>query len=200
MGDKNSGERREGEREVETVGKKRGREEITEENVQIAYINVNRSTVTIQTVLETRRYHIVIAAELWIYKRKNIPPATVSHPKYMIINHIHHNTYLVCYARKDINVTAKVNHYIAQISIRTEEDPLRITAIYLPPDMEIRTYIENVRTIFKTHSPIIVGDFNAHNEAWSLMGQKNNTKGNTLNDILEEEAYDCKNPKTITRQ
>ena len=99
-------------------------------------------------------------------------------------------------------MTAKVNHYIAQISIRTtnEADPLKITAIYLPLDIETRTYTENIRTIFKTHSPLVLGDSNAHNQDWSLTGQKNNTKGNILKDILEEEAYICKNPKTITRQ
>ena len=198
----NKAERGEGVREADVGSKARRESKDMEGDIQIAYINVNRSTVTIQTVLETRRYHVVIAAEPWIYKRKNIPPATVSHPKYTIISHVHHDSYLVCYARKDINATAKVNHHIAQISIRTtnEEDPLRITAIYLPPDMETRKYTENIRTIFKTHSPLILGDFNAHNEDWSLTGQKNNTKGNVLKDISEEEAYVCRNPKTITRQ
>ena len=63
MRDKNSGKRREGRRKAESVGKKIGGKKTIEENIQIAYININRSTVTIQTVLEMRRYHVVIAAE-----------------------------------------------------------------------------------------------------------------------------------------
>ena len=117
-------------------------------------------------MLETRRYHIVIATEPWIYRRKNIPLATVSHPKYMIINHIHYNTYLVCYIKKDINVTVNVNYYIVQIAVRTtnKEDLIKVTAVYLPPDMETKMYIEKVQATFRTHSPIILEAFNAHND------------------------------------
>ena len=186
-------------REREKEGNRRKEEE---GEVEIAYINVNRSTVTIQTVLETSTSHIIIAAEPWIYRRKGIPPATVSHPKYTIINHIHHDTYLVCYARKDINATANVNRYIAHISVETKDraNPVKATAVYLPPDMETTTYTREIQKVFKPHINTVLGDFNAHNEAWSIQGQKNNAKGNALRELTNEKTFTCMNPHTITRQ
>ena len=112
--------------------------------IEVTYINVNRSTVMIQIVLKTRRYYMGIAAEPWIYRRKEIPPATVSHPKYSITNHIYHDIYLVCYARKDISITANMDTYKAEISIKTEEDLIRIIAIYLPPNVETDKYRKEV--------------------------------------------------------
>ena len=202
---------KEGGREKEGKGKVQGRGEDreereerplrdTEERIRIGYFNTNRCSDYTAAVLESaqKTFHIVFVAEPYVDSRKvRANAGTISHPSYENRTAIKRETKIIVYVRKDINARIETRKYHINVEVDIEDSTKRVTGVYFPPgldDESIQTYLEGNR--FQT---VTMGDFNAHHPDWSI-GGKENTRGKIIQGYMENQGFECKNPRTVTRK
>ena len=84
------------------------------------------------------------------------------------------------------------------IQITAQNGPINIINIYIPPHSSCNTgYAPSLNNLLLLDDTVILGDFNAHDEAW--YSPLSDARGNLIADQINASTYACLNEDTPTR-